>query len=67
MKEESVTCNSCGAENLHWVSFRSRWYLFDENGGRHKCVPLKHDAVSIFKEAEHERNSTDKGHYGISR
>lgn len=67
MKEEDVTCKQCGAENLHWVSFRSRWYLFEEDGGRHKCVPIKQDAVDIFKEVSNERNPIDKGHCGISR
>jgi hypothetical protein len=37
LQDTSKSCNRCGATDLHWVSYRNRWRLADEDGLFHDC------------------------------
>jgi hypothetical protein len=44
-----VTCKNCGTEELHWVDFRGKWFLFCKDSSRHVCKQPKQDAAEAFK------------------
>lgn len=44
-----VTCKNCGTEGLHWINFKGKWYLFNENSQRHVCEQRKQSAAEAFQ------------------